>query len=247
MHDNLCIGFYSPQIARFLEEKTPFFVDHISTYVGNQKVEVWLLPDKKKEALEIKIKKLLHGKKISDFMEWSLQEISEGKYQLNYCINQEKLKNLEDTLGMRMVMTDRHAWSTEEIIKAYHGQSHIEQAFKNIKNPYHLAVRPQFHWTDQKIKVHYFICVLGYLLATLLWKMTKEKTNFNGTLDNLLDSLNHIKLGSILEAGEKRGAVKAIYKLEETSDDEKLLIQALDIENSHINRPKLSGIGVYTP
>ena len=37
------------------------------------------------------------------------------------------------------------------------------------QNPYHLAVTPQFHWTDQKIKIHYLICILGYLLATLIW------------------------------------------------------------------------------
>ncbi len=201
---------------------------------------------KGKEALENKIKKLLQGKKVSELIGWSLQDMGEEKYQLNYSTNQEKLKNLEDKYGMRIIMTDRHNWSTEEIIKAYHGQSHIEQAFKNIKNPYHLAVRPQFHWTDQKIKVHYFICVLGYLLATLLWKTAKEKTNFIGTLDNFLDSLNHVRLGVMLETTKKRGAVKAIYKLEEISEEEKSLVSALNIEESHINRPKLSGVGVYT-
>lgn len=41
--------------------------------------------------------------------------------------------------------------------KAYYGQSMIEHAFKNH---YHIALRPQYHWTDQKIEVHFFICVL---------------------------------------------------------------------------------------
>jgi transposase len=201
---------------------------------------------KEKEALESKIKKLLQEKKIDEYVGWSLQEMGKNTYQLNYAINQENLKKIEDKLGMRIIMTDRHDWNTEEIINAYHGQSHIEQAFKNIKNPYHLAVRPQYHWTDQKIKVHYFICILGYLLATLIWKTAKEKTNFNGTLDNFLDSLNHIRLGAILESTEKRGAIKAVYKLEEMSEDEWLLLKSLNIEESHINRPKLPGVGVYT-
>ncbi len=60
-------------------------------------------------------------------------------------------------------MTDRHAWNSEKIIKAYEGQAEVESAFKNMKNPYHLTFKPQFHWTDQKIVTHYFICIIGYL------------------------------------------------------------------------------------
>ena len=36
------------------------------------------------------------------------------------------------------MITNRHRWSAEEIILAYWGQSHVEWAFKNIKNPFHL-------------------------------------------------------------------------------------------------------------
>ena len=205
------------------------------------------LKQRDKEKLEQKITRITRDKKISDLISWSLTH-DEGKYQLNYLVDQEKLQALEDKFGVRILMTDRHDWNTEEIIKAYHGQAFIEQAFKNLKNPYHLAIRPQFHWTDQKIKVHYFICVLGYLLATLLWKQAKEKINFTGTLDNFLDYLNNIRLAVMLETAEdeKKGCVKAIYKLEEASEDENLLIQEFAIDRYHIERRKLSGVGVYT-
>jgi transposase len=200
---------------------------------------------KDKEKLEQKITKILKDKKIHDLINWSL-ECHEEKYQLNYLVDEEKLKAIEDKFGIRILMTNRHDWSTEEIIKAYHGQAFVEQAFKNLKNPYHLAVRPQFHWTDQKIKVHYFICVLGYLLATLLWKQAKEKSNFTGTLDNFLDCLNNIRLGVMLEATEKRGRVKATYKLEEIAEDEGLLVKEFAIDKYHTEKRKLSGVGVYT-
>lgn len=43
-------------------------------------------------------------------------------------------------------ITNRHQWSTEEIILAYWGQAHVESVFKTIKNPnvanlYHLLYR----------------------------------------------------------------------------------------------------------
>jgi hypothetical protein len=36
-----------------------------------------------------------------------------------------------------------------------------------------------------------------------------------------------------------------VYKLEEMSKEEKSILQALDVENLHCNRPKLKGVGVY--
>ena len=144
-------------------------------------------------------------------------------------------------------MTDRHAWTTEEIVKAYHGQSTIEQAFKNVKNPYHLALRPQYHWTDQKIVVHFFICVLGYLLATLLWREARRICGFTQTLDSLLDLLNGIRLGTILEDTKTTGKMKASYKLEEMNEEEQKIVAALGITDLHTNRPLLNGVGVYTP
>lgn len=51
MHDNLIVGFFSPQIAGFLCEKAPFFPGTLSTMVGGQEVEVWLLPDFQNKAL----------------------------------------------------------------------------------------------------------------------------------------------------------------------------------------------------
>ncbi|OGT69356.1 MAG: hypothetical protein A3H43_02860 [Gammaproteobacteria bacterium RIFCSPLOWO2_02_FULL_42_9] len=204
------------------------------------------LSQKEKDAYESKITTLIHEKKLDEIISFSWNKVDDNGFRLDYIVEQEKIKNLEETLGIRILMTSRHDWRTEEIINAYHGQSHIEHSFKNMKNPYHLAIRPQLHWTDQKIKVHFFICVMGYLLAVLLWKQAKEKMGFTGSLDRLLDSLNNIRLGAVLEANtEKRGAVKTIYKLEEMSADEKNLMNALNIEKFHVSRPKLSGVSVY--
>ena len=199
-----------------------------------------------KKQLANKIRDLLKGQYMKNLINWSLAEISEGKFNLKFSIYQQQLSAIEDSLGFRIIMTDRHDWSTVDIIKAYYGQSKIEQAFKNLKNPYHLALKPQFHWTDQKIRVHYFICVLGYLLTAIVWRQARLKAQFNGSLDTLLDMLNNIRLATVLEESKTRGRVKAIYKLEEISDEEDLLLEALEIKDLHNDRPKLKGVGVYT-
>lgn len=199
-----------------------------------------------KDRLTERIKTLLKERYVKDIVHWSLQEVSDGKFELSYSIDHDKLKEIEDRFGFRIVMTDRHDWTTEQIVKAYHGQSTIEQAFKNVKNPYHLALRPQYHWTDQKIIVHFFICVLGYLLATLVWREARRTTGFTGTLDSLLKLLNGIRLGTILEDTKKTGKMKASYKLEEMTKEEQKIVAALGITDLHTDRPRINGVGVYT-
>jgi transposase len=201
---------------------------------------------KKKDLLK-QINKVIKGQFINGIIEWELEKVQNkpGKFQLKFAINYKKLQEVEDRLGFRIIMTNRHEWNTDAIIKAFHGQATIENAFKNLKNPYHLALKPQYHWTDQKIKVHYFICVLGYLLSTLIWREIKSKINLKCTLDSLLDVLNNIRLGTLLEESKTSGKMKAIYKLEEMTADENAIIEALQIKDYHNKRPRFKGFGVY--
>lgn len=195
--------------------------------------------------LEKKIKSIVEDQYLKGVIKWKLIEAEDGKYFLDYRINQEQLLCVEEKLGFRIIMTNRHAWTSQEIITAYYGQSKIEHAFKNMKNPYHLTLKPQYHWTDQKIKVHYFICVIGYLLSSIIWREAKLKAGYPGSLDNLLDMLNNIRLGTILEESKKTGKPKATYKLEEMTEHEKKIMQVLGIENDHNERPKIRNVGVY--
>lgn len=192
------------------------------------------------------IEELLKGQYMGGLISYKLEGGEEERLHLTWCTNRKKLKKLEDSLGFRILMTDRHKWSTEEIVNAFHGQSAVELAFKQVKNPYHLAIRPEFHWTDQKIHVHQFMCVLGYQLAALVWREARIKAGFKGSLDSLLDVLNNIRLVTLLEKAEKRGRMKVFYKLEEMNSEEKKLTESLGLTEFHIKRPKIEGVGVYT-
>ena len=198
-----------------------------------------------KEDLEEKIKDIASGQHLKDIIKWNLIEIEKGRFYLDYQIDQEQLHETEQRLGFRMIMTNRHGWSSEEIIAAYYGQSRVEHAFRNMKNPYHLALKPQYHWTDQKIRVHNFICIIGYLMATVVWKEARQKAGYTGSLDNLLDTLNNIRLGTMLEVSEKTGKPKATYMLEEMTESDRSMMEALGIQNSHNERPKIKDVGVY--
>jgi transposase len=197
-----------------------------------------------REQLEETLKKVLQGQFMEGLITYELIELQKGRWTLTYHTDQKQLLELEENLGFRILMTNRHEWESEKIIKGFYGQATVEGAFKNIKNPYHLAVTPGFHWTDQKIKIHYHICVIGYLLSTLIWYEAK-KNGFKGTLDNLLDSLNNIRLAQFIDCDGKKGRPKISYKLEEMSEEQETLMQILNLSNIHLKPLKIEGVSVY--
>ena len=197
-----------------------------------------------KENLESLLKKILKGQFMDGLISYTLKENKPGHWDLSYCTEQKKISELEDRLGFRIIMTNRHNWETEKIIASYYGQSTVEGAFKNIKNPYHLAVRPQFHWTTHKIKVHYFACVLGYLLSTLIQHDAK-KSGFQGCLDTLLDQLGSIRLIRSIEGIGKKGRPKITFELEELSLSQKALLDALELSSTHLTSIKIEGLNAY--
>ncbi len=198
-----------------------------------------------REELTETIDNLLKGQFIKDLLTYDLAELGDGRFSLTYRTNKKEIDQMEDKLGFRILMTDRHEWSSKEIVTAFYGQSTVEQAFKNIKNPYHLAVTPEFHWTDQKIKVHYFTCILGYLLASLIWREARVNAGFTGTLDTLIDTLNNVRLSTLLEMSGKRGKPRATRQIEEMTEVQRRLMNGMKLEDVHTKPLKINSVSVY--
>lgn len=155
---------------------------------------------RKRDRLDKQIARILSGQRISQVLKVELEEREPGKYRLTSWIDSEAYDELVDHhFGRRILITGRHDWSTAEIILAYRGQSDVEESFKILKDPFHLALRPQHHWTDQKIEVHAFCCVLAYLLVRLIHTRVVEQTSFGGTTRTLMDLLGQIRRATILE------------------------------------------------
>ena len=87
---------------------------------------------------------------------------------LSYSVDHEALQNItEHRLGKTILVSDQLHWSAAQIIEAYRNLSRIEATFKNMKNARFLRWQPAHHWTDQKLRVHAFYCVLALLLVSL--------------------------------------------------------------------------------
>ena len=55
---------------------------------------------------------------------------------------------------------------TAEVVRSYKQLQQVERAFRELKD--FLKIRPVYHYTDDRVKAHVFLCVLAYLLEKVV-------------------------------------------------------------------------------
>ena len=186
-----------------------------------------------KDELQERLSQIIRGQFIDEILKFETIELVNGKWSFTYSIDDEAFIWLkENILGRKIHATNRHNWSCEEICLAYRGQSKVESVFRNLKNPYHMAVRPQFHWTDQKIKVHFLICILGYLLTSYAYSKIKAVRPKQYSMHKMMEDLKTIRLASFIEQKDgTKGLPKIDYRLEKMKKELKPIADALGIDS----------------
>jgi len=116
----------------------------------------------------------------------------EGKLSLSVRRRQKQIYQRTKRLGKNILFTDNHSFSSEEIIQAYKGKSIIEANFKKMKSHSTVSFIPMWHFTDQKIRVHAFCCVVSLLLLNLLQREVARNYQ-KMSLDKIADKLSDIK------------------------------------------------------
>jgi hypothetical protein len=110
--------------------------------------------------------------------------------------------------GKKLTVTNRTEWTTAEILAAYAAQESVEDLFKTTKDTDHFSMRPQWHWTDDKIRMHVFLCLLAVTLAEVLRRLLADSAGVTLTKHALLDRLDKIHDGWVIVDGEPRRAVE---------------------------------------
>jgi transposase len=151
-----------------------------------------------------------------------------GRPRLSYGMDQTAWSRLQRTLlGKNILFTDQADWSDEAIVRAYRGQYHIEEAFKRMKNPHFVSWRPLHHWTDQKIRVHAFYCVLALLLSSLLRRTLAHK-GIELSIVKLFETLEGIKEVALIYR-DARSKTRPVITYSGLSPLQKRLVDALDL------------------
>lgn len=79
------------------------------------------------------------------------------------------------SFGKKIIFTTLAHASTEAILDYYKDAHQIEDAFHHVKDRELVAYAPAYHWTDSKIRVHAFVCVIALLLLKLLHYLARQE------------------------------------------------------------------------
>lgn len=119
--------------------------------------------------VEAEIAKILKPRWASRVITAELTGEHSKDLRLTFAVDQDALKALEDEhFGKRILATSHADWSVSQIVSAYRSQAEVEASFRQMKDPKVVSFSPMFHWTDQKIRVHVFYCVLALAIAQLM-------------------------------------------------------------------------------
>ena len=135
-----------------------------------------------------KIDRWLAARHMKDLFDVEVTQ-RDGLPDVAYRFNEDSWATLQATLlGKTILFTDNDDWSDAEIVRAYRSQYEIENGFREMKDLDHIALRPQHHWTDQKIRVHVLMCVMALMILSLL----RRKLATHGVQCSIDQMLRHL-------------------------------------------------------
>ncbi len=146
--------------------------------------------DEKK--IRSKIQRWLSGQFMTDVIRYDLQQ-RDGRWHLQFEFNIAAWQSLlTHRLGRTVLLTNRMDWTSEQIAAGYSGQQSIERVFRGLKDGEWLGWGPMHHWTDRKIHIHAFYCMLGISLLQYVHK--QAQTAWDGiSVEQLLEELQQIQ------------------------------------------------------
>ncbi len=144
-----------------------------------------------------KIARWLSGAFISELVRYQLEQRG-GRWHLQFDFDNGAFERLlACRLGRTMLLTNRMDWTAEQVVAGYSGQQQIERVFRGLKEGDWLGWGPMYHWTDSKIRVHAFYCMLGISLLQYLHK--KAQAAWAGlSMEQLLEELRQIQQFALL-------------------------------------------------
>jgi transposase len=116
---------------------------------------------------------------------------------LTYQFQQSAWARLEQyRLGRTVILTDHQDWDEERIVRCLRLQSHVEDAFRQMKDPEWASAVPLRHYSDSMLRIHAFISVLSLLLSRLLVRRLK-RAGVDVTVSEALRQLSELRLARL--------------------------------------------------
>ena len=156
----------------------------------------------------------------------SLYEVDVVDGKLTSKKNRKALAWEETIDGMLMLETTDLEMAAAEVVKRYKELAEIERGWRALKSS--LLLRPVYHWTEQRIRAHIFICMLALQIER--WMRNRLKTV---SVPKALQSLQQIKMGELEING------KMVNMATRPTTEQKELLTKLGVKQIPTKRTKI--------
>ena len=192
----------------------------IDAFLTKLNVKKW----RSQAKVEAKLKALVGRKPFSEVLSWAVSG-SYGQLKVTIQVNEEAKTNYLTTLGRSIIFTTQDEWAPAVVIQAFRDKYVVEDAFKHLKNPGLIAIRPMYHWAEPCIRAHVFTCILGLLLLSLL-RMELHQKAICLSYGKMMAALSELTLTQIYTSSS--GA--PFYKLNRLSSLSSQIYQVLKLK-----------------
>jgi transposase len=180
------------------------------------------------EQLTTAIGKITNKRWVRDLLTTTVTGDCRSTFRLAWRIDDHARVALEDRLfGKRILITDRHTWTTTELIAGYRSQSDAEFGFRQLKDPHVVSFSPMHHWTEHNIRLHTLYCVLALMIAHLMRRIARQ-AGLHLSVRELLAQLASIQETVLLYPG-KRGRPKARRMITDRTDLQQQLFDLFEL------------------
>ncbi|WP_206060665.1 IS1634 family transposase [Nonomuraea basaltis] len=186
--------------------------------------------------VEADIAAILKPRWVDQIINATLTGDDPATFRLSWRTNTRARAKLEDRLfGKRILFTNRDTWPVADVVAAYRSQSNAEFGFRQLKDPQVVSFSPIHHWTDQKIRVHVFTCVLALAVAHLMRRQAAQ-AGLHLSVRELLEQLEGIGETVLLHHDGGKGRPRAQRLLTDMSDTQRRLFDLFGLQRYAPNR-----------
>lgn len=109
-------------------------------------------------------------------------------------LDEEKIKKDQRWDGLYGIQTNQTNMDDQQVIEAYHQLWKIENAFRILKTT--MRTRPVFHWTPQRIKGHFVVCFMAFVLERAMESKLK-RNQINASPQKIKEAINSLEVSHI--------------------------------------------------
>jgi transposase len=185
---------------------------------------------RRRDAVQAEIATILKPRWVGEVITATLTGDTPAELRLSWRTDIRARARLERRIfGKRILFTNRDTWSVADVVAGYRSQSEVESGFRQLKDPHVVSFSPMHHWTDSKIRVHVFYCVLALAIAHLMRREARN-AGLHMSVRELLTTLAGIQETVLLYHDGGKGRPRARRMITDMDPTQQRLADLFNIQ-----------------